>query len=127
MSCKRDFYVFYKKISFLKSIDIEIDGVIHGDIFKDNTVFQNYKIGVFDFIDGGEGSFAFDIAVALVGFDVDKKYRYFSHIFLKTYNQTAPKKILQKKLDENIKIAKAFYALKRVQRYNNTTKARELI
>jgi len=35
--------------------------------------------------------------VALVGFDVDKKYRYFSHIFLKTYNQTAPKKILQNK------------------------------
>jgi homoserine kinase type II len=45
------------------------DGVIHGDIFPDNTVFEgDVLVGVIDFIEAAEGSFAFDLGVAAFSF-----------------------------------------------------------
>ena len=41
----------------------QCDGVIHGDLFRDNCVFEGSRIGVFDFIEAGSGSFLLDAAV----------------------------------------------------------------
>jgi len=114
---KRDF-LKYKKFLYLKNIPFRDDGIIHGDIFKDNTVFYNSKIGVFDFSDAGDGSFVFDTGVALFGFNIKNKF--FINLFLKSYNQQSKHKILKKDLIKALNIASDFYGLKRVFRsYSN--------
>jgi len=123
---KYKFYFHYKKLQFLQKYRAKNDGLIHGDIFKDNTVFNGFKIGVFDFIDAGCGEFIFDIAVALVAFDA-KKHPMFVELFLNTYNQRALKKIKKRELLESMKIASAYYALQRIETYNNTKQAKELL
>lgn len=123
---KSNFYGYYKKLESLPHFAQSNDGLIHGDIFIDNTVFNNQKIGVFDFIDSGCGSFAFDCGVALIGFNA-KNNNYFINLFLNTYNQHAPRKLSKIELLENIYTASMFYALKRVNGYKNTNKAKELL
>ncbi len=115
---KTNHFYSYKKYELLKHIKFKKDGIIHGDIFKDNTVFDCKKLGVFDFSDAGDGSFAFDAGITLFGFDVDLKNKLYVNLFLKRYNQTARKKLTYKELDENMKLASEFYGLKRVFRYN---------
>jgi homoserine kinase type II len=111
---KHNFYAYYKKLSSLKNYHVKSDGMIHGDIFKDNTLFQADKIAVFDFIDAGRGSFVFDIAVALVGFGIKKHYHTKIELFLKVYNQHAPIKQSKKELLHVMEIAAHFYTLKRI-------------
>lgn len=125
-SIKNKHYVYYKKLQYLKKYDLIDDGLIHGDIFKDNTVFENEKIGVFDFIDSACGNFVFECGVALVGFGVFKN-NYFINSFLRTYNQKAPKKISKKELLLQIDMACGFYALLRIDAHKNTKKAKELL
>jgi homoserine kinase type II len=124
---KANFFSYYKKLQFLKIHMPKNDGVIHGDIFKDNTIFNGEKIGVFDFIDSACGNFAFDVAVALVGFDAKKHGEYFINIFLNSYNQRAPKKLTKAEVQKSIKLACGFYALKRVVNFKNTKEAKELL
>lgn len=124
---KSHFYSYYKRFEFLKDFIQNGDAVIHGDIFKDNTLFHNRKIGVIDFIDSFCGSFYFDVAVALIGFDVREKDDYTINIFLIAYNQHAPKKLSKTLLKKKMKTAACFYALKRINFYKNTSKARELL
>jgi len=124
---KDNFFLYYKKLEFLKSYKPKNDGFIHGDIFKDNTVFDTHKLGIFDFIDGDNGSFYFDIAVALVSFDAKKHNFYFINLFLNTYNQHSPKKLNKEELLKHLHIASSFYALKRILSYKNTKKAKELL
>jgi homoserine kinase type II len=124
---KSNFFLYYKKLSFLKHYKQRCDGIIHGDIFKDNTLFDGLKIAVFDFIDAGCGSFVFDIAVALVGFGVSEKKSFYIELFLNTYNQKSVKKISKDELLKEMKNASAFYALLRIQNHKNTKKAKELI
>lgn len=53
----------------LDSIDLELsnDGVIHGDLFLDNALFEEEKLsGVFDFTEACEGDFLFDLAVVAI-------------------------------------------------------------
>jgi homoserine kinase type II len=114
-------YKTYKKYSYLKDIKFNNDGIIHGDIFKDNTVFYNFKIGVFDFGDSADGSFAFDIAIALFGFNINNKQELFINLFLNTYNQQSKKKITKNQLLYNLKIASDFYTLKRIFRSKKFT------
>jgi len=123
---KKNFFSYYKKLQTLQTYRVKNDGFIHGDIFKDNTVFDGSKIGVFDFIDGGYGEFSFDIAVALVAFN-GKKHPLFVQLFLNTYNQKAPKKIAKDELLSMMTLASNFYALLRIQKYKNTKKAKELL
>ncbi len=104
-------YFKYKKFSKLKNISLKKDGIIHGDIFKDNAVFENYKIGVFDFSDCGDGEFLFDVGVTLFGFGINKKL--YIQIFINTYNQQAPKKLSYKDVIYGFEIASDFYNLKR--------------
>ena len=124
---KKHFFSYYKKLEFLKVYNPKNDGLIHGDIFKDNTVFDGTKLGVFDFIDAIYGSFYFDAAVVLVAFDAKKHNPYFINLFLNTYNQRAVKKLNKKELVYHLKIVSSFYALKRIYHYKNTNKAKELL
>ena len=122
---KTNFYSYYKKLQFLESFEMQNDGFIHGDIFKDNTVFEGQKIGVFDFIDSGCGSFSFDCAVALVGFE--KVSKLYINLFLRAYNQHAVKKLSKKELLSQIKKASRFYALLRINHHKNSKNVKELM
>ncbi len=124
---KRNYFFYYKKLQSLQNYKPKNDGFIHGDIFKDNTVFDKDKIGVFDFIDGGCGEFVFDMAVCLVAFDAKKHSSYFINLFLNTYNQRAPKKIKREELIKTMEMASSFYALLRIEKYKNPNKAKELL
>jgi len=124
---KPNYYSYYKKLQSLQNYKPKNDGFIHGDIFKDNTVFDKDKIGVFDFIDGGCGEFIFDAAVCLVAFDAKKHSHFFINMFLNTYNQRAPKKIQKKELIKTMTIAAKFYTLLRIQRYKSPHKTKELL
>lgn len=56
------------------SIDLQFerDGVIHGDLFLDNALFDNDDLsGVFDFIEACEGDFLFDLAVVAIAWCLD--------------------------------------------------------
>ena len=124
---KCNYFFYYKKLQSLQNYKPKNDGFIHGDIFKDNTLFNKDKIGVFDFIDGGCGEFVFDMAVCLVAFDAKKHSSYFINLFLNTYNQSTPKKIKREELINTMKIASEFYALLRIDKYKNPNKAKELL
>ena len=124
---KKHYFSYYKKLEFLKHFTRKENFLIHGDIFKDNTIFHEKKIGVIDFIDSSCGSLSFDIAVALIGFDTKIYNEYFINIFLNTYNQHAPTKITKKVVKEKMKTASHFYALKRIYQYKNTFRAKELL
>jgi len=124
---KKHFFAYYKKFEFLKYFTHENDAFIHSDIFKDNTIFDASKIGVIDFIDSSCGTYGFDVAVALVGFDARVNNNYFINIFLNAYNQHAPKKLTKKEVLYKMKVASHFYALKRVYEYKNTLRAKELL
>ena len=122
---KQNFFYYYKKLELLKNYKPKSDGFIHGDIFIDNTLFHKQKIGVFDFIDGGMGSFSFDCGVALVGFRATNNY--FVTLFLKTYNQKRRKKLTRDELIKAIEIASHFYALNRIYKYKHILKVKELL
>jgi len=124
---KANFFAYYKKFEFLKDFTHKHDAIIHGDIFKDNTIFNGRQIGVIDFIDSSCGTFAYDAAVALVGFDAKVHDNYFINLFLRNYNQLAPKKLKKDTIVKKMKIASHFFALKRVYEYKNTKRAKELI
>lgn len=124
---KKHYFSYYKKFEFLKHFTHENNALIHADIFKDNTIFHNKTIGVIDFIDSSCGTLAYDVAVALVGFDARAHNDYFINIFLRAYNQHAPKKLSKKIVLQKMKTASHFYALKRVYAYKNTFRAKELL
>jgi len=123
---KRSFFAHYKKLEMLKGYNPPCDGFIHGDIFRDNTIFSESKIGIFDFIDGGCGSFAFDIAVALLDFNKTNKPSY-NRLFLRTYNQCSKKRFTLQEIQQSRVVAAKFYGLLRIDNYKNTKKANELI
>jgi homoserine kinase type II len=125
MFSKKHHYYYYKKLQSLQGFQQKEDGFIHGDIFKDNTLFDGEKIGVFDFIDGGIGAFSFDVAVALMAFNPYKKIS-LTRLFINTYNQRAPQKISLPEIQEQIQNAAKLYALLRIQKYKNPKKAKQL-
>lgn len=124
---KANFYLYYKKFQHIKHYNMPENGLIHGDIFKDNTVFDSHKIGIFDFIDSGYGSFLFDCAVALVGFGIKTTDNYHINLFLNTYNQKAPKKLDKSELIDEMNLAAKFYTLLRIYRNKHTKDVKELL
>jgi len=122
---KKNHYFYYKKLSCLHALKQKEDGFIHGDLFRDNTLFEEKKIAVFDFIDGGLGAFSFDIAVALLSFNPKNRPLYRA-IFLQTYNQRAKKKITKKTLQKELFIASKFYALLHIIHDKNRRRAKKL-
>lgn len=124
---KTNFFAYYKRFEFLKYFIHQSDGIIHGDIFKDNTIFDSKKIGVIDFIDSSCGTFSYDAAVALIGFDAKSHNNYYINLFLKNYNQHAPKKLRKQDVIDKMTFASSFFALKRIHKYKNTLRAKELL
>ncbi|QOP42548.1 phosphotransferase [Sulfurimonas sediminis] len=122
---KKNHFYFYKKLSSLQKFRLKQEGFIHGDIFKDNTLFHKNNIAVFDFIDGGLGEFAFDAAVALLSFN-PKNRQLFTRVFLATYNQKKKRKITPAALQKQRNIAAAFYALLRINHDKKTKRAKEM-
>ncbi len=60
----RDILNYFERVS----IELRLDGVIHGDLFLDNCKFKGNSLnGVFDFSDISLGDFYFDLAVVAVG------------------------------------------------------------
>lgn len=115
---KKKSFLHFKKLCYLQNLNIKIDGFIHGDLFKDNVVFDQYqnKIGVFDFIDGGSGNFIFDCGIALYGFNINENQNFFIRVFLNAYNQKTIRKINKKELMQHYKYAKNFYQMKHLFR-----------
>ena len=125
---KQHFFAYYKKLQTLQNYTQENDGFIHGDIFKDNCVFDGEKIGVFDFIDGGGGSFAFDCGVALMALSPHTRLQSYTKIFLQVYNQKRTSaKLTCKELENAIEDAKKFYALVRIYHHNGVLGAKTLL
>ena len=124
---KHNFFAYYKKLQSLQNYTQSNDGFIHGDIFKDNCVFDGNIIGVFDFIDGGGGSFAFDCGVALMAFSPPTRNYYNTQLFVRIYNQKAPKKLSYKELDNAMQEARQLYALLRINHHKSTKKAKALV
>lgn len=122
---KKNYFVYYKKFACLQNIKQKNEGFIHGDIFRDNTLFTNNKIAVFDFIDGGLGELSFDVAVALVSFNPHNR-PFFTKTFLQSYNQRAKQKISHKELQKQLKTAGKFYALVRLVADDNRKRMQEL-
>ncbi len=124
---KRNYYFYYKKFQSIKNYKEGCNTLIHGDIFRDNTLFEGRKIAVFDFIDAGCGSVSFDIAVALLSFKRKRVTHYFIDSFLKVYNQKNRRKIAREDIEESINVAIAFYTLLRIYKYKNIRRVKELL
>ncbi|WP_297483007.1 phosphotransferase [Sulfurimonas sp.] len=123
---KKDFFFYYKFLEPLKAFKLPCDGFIHGDIFKDNTLFYREKIAVFDFIDGGCGAFSFDVAVALMAFNPYNKSS-FRTLFLQTYNQHSKKKLTHTELQRSLHIATKLYMLLRIHKTKQAQNAKKLL
>ena len=53
-------------------INLNNDGIIHGDLFVDNAIFKDDKLTcVFDFSDSCNGDFLFDLAVVALSWCKD--------------------------------------------------------
>lgn len=119
-------FYFYKKMQHLTNYKQRCDGFIHGDIFIDNALFDENHLSLFDFIDGGCGSFAFELAVIDMAFNPQKKIT-LTKLLLNSYNQHTRKKVTLKALKEEQKKASTLYALLRVKRDGNLKRAKELL
>jgi Ser/Thr protein kinase RdoA (MazF antagonist) len=93
------------------------DGIIHGDLFPDNCVFEGRRIGVFDFIEAGPGSFLLDAAVVAANWALRGNARGRLRRFLNAYNAHAPVKIGFDALCGGMEAAVRLYAM---QRYVHT-------
>ena len=109
-------YPSYRRLHRLSDYRPEGEGVIHGDLFVDNALFDGGRIGIIDFIDAGEGSFAFDLGVAALDWALRGRSMGYLRLFLRAYNQHAPRKITLHELTGEIKNAAAFYTLSRIDR-----------
>ncbi len=54
------------------NIKIKNDGIIHGDLFKDNAKFQNDRLsGVYDFSEACNGDYTFELSVVAISWCFD--------------------------------------------------------
>jgi len=120
-------FYYYKHSQHIQNYKQSCDGFIHGDIFVDNALFEKNHLSIFDFIDGGCGSYAFELAVIDMAFNPTKKLL-FTKLLLASYNQhTRKKKVTLQALHQEQKKAATLYALLRVKRYGNLRRAKELL
>lgn len=111
-SANPQFKKLYKKIK----IKLKNDGIIHGDIFRDNVLFKNDKIScVIDFSESCNGDFYFDLAV--IGLDWCKKNQEIK-VLLKSYGAT----ISLKEFKHYMRYAGLYYTLIRYNEKRNYKK-----
>ena len=123
---KKHFFFYFKRFEELICYKLKNECFIHGDLFLDNAVFEADKIGVFDFGDSGCGEAAFDAGVALVAFGVENKAGVVE-LFLRIYNQNNTKKMTKEALQNGMRYAKFYYALRRVAHYKRVKKAKQIL
>lgn len=104
-----------RRLRLLRNFDEGFDGVIHADLFPDNAKFDAQRVGVFDFIEAGNGSFAFDAGVSAMSWIAKEKMisRSKLQLFLNAYNQNAPYKLTLDTLLKQMEHASLAYALQR--------------
>ncbi len=91
------------------SIEPTKECVIHGDLFWDNVVFDENRLGgVFDFIDSCEGDPLFELAVVSFSFDLNTQQK---EDLLKTYGLH----VEVNELNEYIKYALVYYSASRAK------------
>jgi len=100
-------YVKLLKIFNSLTIEFNNDGIIHGDLFSDNTLFYYNKISaIIDFSEACNGDFYFDLAVVAIDWcRSDKEVK----DLLNSYNA----KITLKKFKTYLKYALLYYATTR--------------
>ncbi|MBE0498656.1 MAG: phosphotransferase [Campylobacterales bacterium] len=104
-----------KRLNPLLYFEQRFDGIIHADLFPDNAKFDALRIGVFDFIEAGNGSFAFDAGVTAMSWISTHRQlsRSKLQLFLNAYNQNAPCKLTLDLLLTQMQSASLVYALQR--------------
>jgi Ser/Thr protein kinase RdoA (MazF antagonist) len=104
-----------KQLNPLLYFEQRFDGIIHADLFPDNAKFDALRIGVFDFIEAGNGSFAFDAGVTAMSWISTHRQlsRSKLQLFLNAYNQNAPRKLTLGLLLTQMENASLAYALQR--------------
>ena len=101
---------FQKRYELVKNIPLVSDGLIHGDLFPDNSKFIKDELsGVFDFIESSIGDFSFDLAVVANSWCDNTSI----DVLLETYNRFSPKIVTHSSLLNMMKFAALFYALQR--------------
>lgn len=98
-----EFLTIYNTIQ----LSLKNDGIIHGDIFKDNALFQKDKLNcIIDFSEACNGDFYFDLAVIAIDWcKSDKELK----LLLKSYDS----KLTLKKLKLYMKYALLYYTTTR--------------
>ncbi|CAA6812056.1 MAG: Type II homoserine kinase [uncultured Sulfurovum sp.] len=108
---------FERCYELVKDTHLAEDGVIHGDLFLDNTKFVDEKLtAVFDFIESCNGSFLFDLSVVVNGWCFDNNYLFKkTHLeaLLDAYNKSFGREVHVAELKEAMLFASLFYALQR--------------
>lgn len=107
---------FKQCYDLVKDVHLSENGVIHGDLFLDNTKFVDEKLtAVFDFIESCNGSFLFDLSVVVNSWCFDDNYLFKkTHLeaLLDEYNRSFGREVNVVELKEAMLFASLFYALK---------------
>ncbi len=115
---RRSDKVLALRLKGLKAFEYCCDGIIHGDLFPDNAKISGGSAGVFDFIEAGNGSFAFDAGVTALSWTLKRPQgnRGRVRLFLNSYNRCAPMKLSWDRLLQQMRMAALFYAMQRYER-----------
>jgi homoserine kinase type II len=108
---------FRKCYVLVQDIKLKNDGLIHGDLFLDNTKFTDDNLtAVFDFIEACNGSFLFDLSVIANSWCFDGTYTFQRNNFdnlIASYEQNFKEKVDIQSLKKSMLFASLFYALRR--------------
>lgn len=127
--CPRDFkemveYFFPDKLASFIELPLE-KGVIHGDLYYDNTLFdENHLAVVLDFEQAGVGEYLFDLGISISGTCLEKGRINTSLIdsYLEGYEEVRPLSIFEREnLDKAIAIGFLSIALWRIKRFKEGT------
>lgn len=123
--CPKDFKTFFENIFEDKLNDYLKNtfetGLIHGDLYYDNTLFDHNKIrAVLDFEQSGRGAFIFDLGISISGtcIEKDRIIRPLIKSYLKGYEKIRPLPPLEKEfLNISILIGLFSISLWRIKRF----------
>ena len=123
--CPEDFKeivesIFPDKLSSFMELPLE-KGVIHGDLYYDNTLFdENHLAVILDFEQSGVGEYLFDLGISISGTCLEKGRVNSSLIesYLQGYEEVRPLSIFEREnLDKAIVIGFLSIALWRIKRF----------
>jgi homoserine kinase type II len=124
-NCPKDFkeiveYFFPDSLNAFNSLDLE-KGLIHGDLYYDNTLFDsNHLAVILDFEQAGIGEYLFDLGISISGTCLEKGRINKSLIisYLQGYEEVRPlPKIEKENLNNAIVVGLLSIALWRIKRF----------